>query len=257
MQDPLVVPGNLNVLGDETVLKCNNSSYLAGFVMILAVYYRFMRAFLFDPIVLMCLLSLSRYVVKTRQMALSDRPDLLPIGFVGANQGVFRDSDLLARLNITPQCFECIHSRRFVNYVDSKAIHFVEYKNFEDAIEDIKGAKIKAAIYFNDQFGDSFFRRLVSDQSRLDEHTIRNSKIVFKADVVSKMLHSWIENILLHAYDMYTRGSRANLNMKRIPLYPTKVEDSLVGNIKIEDHSFFDSIMFSLVINSIFSVSIL
>lgn len=244
------------VVNDNSSYSSISSKYdsiLVNMFILIALLYRYFHAYLINPVALIIFLFNPILTMVLLHFTSSDALRDIPVGIVIEKQALFVNDFTLSSLNITPKCIDCVNPNNFKNFIDLKAINLIEYEHMDDAVEDIKQAKIYAAIRFNDQFVDSLFYRLATDLATFEDYRITNTRPTFLGDLTNKEVFNVIHGHLTNSFMDYWKACQENLGLKTISLYPIKSEDSLLGHFKMKDQSSADVLMVGQMLNSFFS----
>lgn len=222
-------------------------SFISDLFIVLMLCYRYFHLFLFNPLTLIALLMCPTLNVVSFHYFKQDLPSQVPIGIVIDNQTIDIDLDLLKDHNISLDEVDCIHPRFYSQYVDSKVINLISFDNFEKAMLAANKTKVKGVVRFNQNFVTGYFAKLVSIPTEVDNEDVENSKITFRMDTVSRPVSDAVEAFLLKAYRDYWINSERCLGIQPLSLDIIKIEDSLVGHVKFDDHGGSHVTVFSLV----------
>lgn len=201
-------------------------------IMVLVV--RYLHSFIFDPLSVMCIVSLPTISLILAHICTSLRILDAPIGLVIENQTILHDPNTLQQLDINPKCFECLHPRHFVDFLDHKAFKVIPYENLPAALEAVERNRINGVIHIGNQFSEYYIDRVAIHWTELPEGAAKNTKITLYGDASKTYVFRALEMKLLHAYNEFWLASRINLGISNVSLFPFDYGETVIGMRKDE-----------------------
>ncbi|XP_074598082.1 uncharacterized protein LOC141852837 [Brevipalpus obovatus] len=203
---------------------------------VLILILRYTHALLFDMVSVQLILVMPTMISVMIHTCLTPRVIDAPIGIVIENQTLSYDKQLFDQLELKPKCFECLHPRHFVEYMNHEVFKVIPYRDLDTALDDVRAGKITGVVHIGDQFAEHYVSRVTSHWTDLQEASARNTIIKFYGDASKQFVFRAFDTYLLEAYTKYWEASKINLGMKNGSLFPFEYEDPVIGQKKDEIH---------------------
>lgn len=174
----------------------SSHSIIAFFISIYVLVWRYMLQIIRQPVFLLILFVFPSFALGIIIIGIGGAPKDVPVAWI------VQESPEYGFLHAKPENYH----KAFANYqtpfypealrdiFDTKILKLIEYGNLDDAIQDIKSLKIKAAILFKKGFSDAFHERITPfNHKDLSSDTINRGTIYLYGDMTDVFTMTTLE----------------------------------------------------------------
>lgn len=121
--------------------------------------------------------------------------------------------------------------------LDRKTIALIDYDNLDEAINDVKRLKLKAAIYIKKGFSDAFHERIILfNHKELDLDTVNRGTVYLFGDMTDAFSMTTIEiNIQLAMFKLFNSTAAASIAPPEARRMPFEIGDPVYGKLFQKD----------------------